>query len=63
MNQKKTRLTSFGLIAFGLVTIFAAIRLWTVQTLDTDDKYNLNPHPVCAPASFEGKTVTNCIHK
>jgi len=27
------------------------------------DKYNLNPRPVCAPASLNGKTVTNCIQK
>lgn len=35
----------------------------SIGILDTTDKYNLSPKPVCAPESLNGKTVINCLNK
>lgn len=55
----------FSIILIFLLVIVIGTYFVTniVFNSDTQDKYNLNPHPLCAPASFEGKTVTNCINK
>lgn len=47
------------------VVIYITWQVWyrPVGELIYKDKYNLNPRPVCAPASLNGKTVTNCIQK
>lgn len=61
-TEKIIKLFFFAGIA---VVIYIAWQVWyrPVGELIYKDKYNLNPSPLCAPASFEGKTVTNCIQK